>query len=131
MIIEKYKVANISDHLYNYRFNPLSVSGNLSTNPEKIFISNVLTELILQRQTAKSDWLSSGQSDQAEYFLQNMSSLYKNNRKEFLFFIAKRRFYEGHKKLGLKIFFNGLLIAPFAVKPIKDFFYLFRKFIFR
>jgi glycosyltransferase involved in cell wall biosynthesis len=46
LISEKYTIANIPQHLYYYRYNIQSVSGNLTNNPRKIFSGELIETLM-------------------------------------------------------------------------------------
>jgi hypothetical protein len=112
--------------LYYYRFNPNSVSGNLSNNPSKINSGKILNFLIEQRKLTGADWLSENKELELEKKLILLNQPFTDDYSYFFYFLAKRRFYEGHKKIALKYLLQGIRRKPFRLRYYRDFFYFIR-----
>lgn len=127
LAMEKFKFKNISEHLYYYRFNANSVSGNLANNPSKLNSGKILETLIQQRQKTGSDYLQEGKEKELKVILEQLNAPYVNDPSYFYFYIAKRRFYEGHKQLALQNMWKAIKQNPFKVDYYRDFIYFLKK----
>ncbi|MBU2061125.1 MAG: glycosyltransferase [Bacteroidetes bacterium] len=124
LISKKFIIKNIPDYLYHYRFNPNSVMGDLSLNPEKIVVSEVLNEIINKNE---NEGISLEKN--SKYFHDMKSTLIENIENlngGILAYIGRRRFYEGHKFLGLKFSFKAIFTASNKMVQTRDFLYLLK-----
>ena len=126
LIAEKYEVANIPQHLYFYRYNTQSVSGNLANNPKKIFTGELIETLINQRKTTGTDDLAEGKQEKLENWYIQKAAPFLNNKAHLYSYLAKRRFYEGHKQQALQLAFMAIKLMPFNINYIKDYFYFLK-----
>ncbi|UPT65208.1 MAG: glycosyltransferase [Sphingobacteriales bacterium JAD_PAG50586_3] len=126
LITEKYEVANITQHLYYYRYNTQSVSGNLTNNPKKIFTGELIDTLINQRKTTGTDDLADGNTDKLNKWYTQKAAPFLNNKAHLYSYLSKRRFYEGHKQQALQLAFMAIKLKPFNINYIKDYFYFFK-----
>jgi glycosyltransferase involved in cell wall biosynthesis len=126
LIMEKFQFINIPEALYFYRFNQNSVMGNLTKNPEKLVINNILEKLFLDRKNNGFDDLEKGNSKKLKDLLDTELKKIGKSKHEIYYHIAKRRFYEGHKKLAIKTILKAILNAPYKLKYFKDYFYFIR-----
>jgi glycosyltransferase involved in cell wall biosynthesis len=127
LIMEKFKIINVKDVLYIYRFNENSVSGNISNNPNKINIRTILEHLIYQRRATGSDDLESGKIDELKKKLNYLNKPYNMDSSYYHYHVAKRRFYEGHKKLAIRNLIKAIKLKPFKLNYYRDLFYFIRK----
>lgn len=127
LILEKFKMINIPQSLYMYRFNENSVSGNLANNPSKLNIPKILEHLIQQRKNTGTDDLEQGNINTINEMLQALNKPYINDASYYFYYIAKRRFYEGHKWLALRHLLAAIKKAPSNGKYYRDLFYFIRK----
>ncbi len=123
---EKFKMKNIPNILYYYRFNTHSVSGNISNNPSKINSPRILQILFEQRKRSGTDWLEKGEEKLVHSKLNELNAPFINDPAYFLYYVAKRRFYEGHKKLALNYLFKAICKNPSKYSYYKDFFYFLK-----
>ncbi len=126
LIAEKYKVANIPQHLYYYRYNTQSVSGNLTNNPRKIYTGELIERLINQRKETGSDDLADGKTDKLNQWYIDKAAPFLNNNAYLYSYLAKRRFYEGHKKQALQLALKAAMLKPFNIIYIKDYLYFLK-----
>lgn len=123
LISEQFKIMNLSEALYNYRFNSNSVMGNLTVNPQKLFVYEVLQEIIGQRIRTGTDDISTGNSANLSAFLEKKLDEVGREPYQLLSFVARRRFYEGHLMLSIKLQLKAIAEKPFKSELYKDFFY--------
>jgi glycosyltransferase involved in cell wall biosynthesis len=126
LAMSKFKAINIPDHLYFYRFNPSSVSGNLSNNPDKLNSQKIIETLINQRKRTGTDFLEQGKDVELRKMLDIMNQPFYDDPSYFYYFVAKRRFYEGKKKLALKNLWKAIQKKPYKWHYYKDFLYFIR-----
>lgn len=126
LISEKYEIANIKEHLYYYRYNTQSVSGNLSDNPRKLFTGELIESLILQRKKNGTDDLEQNKIEELNIWYQKKAEPFLHDKAYLYSYLSKRRFYEGHKKQALQLALNALLIKPFNVSYIRNYLYFLR-----
>lgn len=126
LIAEKYTVANVPEHLYFYRYNTQSVSGNLANNPRKIFTGELIESLIAQRKQTGTDDLANGDIAALNAWLENKAAPFLANKAELYSYLSKRRFYEGHKRQALDLAKKAVWAAPFNLGYIKNYFYFLR-----
>jgi len=126
LILEKYKMANLSDSLYSYRFNENSVSGNISNNPSKLNVPFVLEHLIKQRKTSGMDDLQKGNHVAVQALLAELNKPFILDRSYYFYYVARRRYYEGHKKLALCNLRKAIKISPMRLNYYKDYLYFLR-----
>ena len=125
-ILEKYKMKNIPDHLYFYRYNPDSVMGDLTTNSKKLFNSDILKLLISQRKQTGTDDLEKGNQSILAEKLKEMIAPYEKDKALLFHKVAKQRYYEGHKRQSLNILIKAIAIAPFRFKYYRDLIYFLK-----
>lgn len=126
LISEKYRICNLPDHLYSYRFNENSVMGNLTNHPQKLFISEVLSKLIQQRRETGTDDIELGNWESLYHFL-NLRLNEVGNAKDTLFhYVAKRRYYEGHRKQAVSLMKRAIMTSPFSIHLYRDLIYFWR-----
>jgi glycosyltransferase involved in cell wall biosynthesis len=126
LIAEKYRIANLKDVLYFYRFNPNSVSVDISSSPSKLNIHKILSHLIEQRKLNGTDDL---QNNNIEALLKKLDQLNKpfiNNKSFLYYYVAKRRFYEGHREIAVRLMFLAIVHSPLKLKYYKDLVYFLK-----
>lgn len=126
LIAEKYQVANIPQHLYFYRYNAQSVSGNLTNNPKKIFTGELIETLIKQRKTTGTDDLADGNIEKLNNWYNEKAAPFLRDKANLYSYLAKRRFYEGHKNQALQLALKALIANPLKIEYIKDYFYFLK-----
>lgn len=125
LLTEKYKMANVAEPLYYYRFNPHSVMGDISDRPEKNFSSEIVALLIHQRRQTGTDDLNSGNEKKLQQLLENRCAPFRE-KSYYYWYVAKRRFYEGHKWMAIKILLRAILTAPTKISYYRDLLYYIR-----
>jgi glycosyltransferase involved in cell wall biosynthesis len=126
LISEKYAIANIPQHLYYYRYNTQSVSGNLTNNPRKIFTGELIETLIEQRKKTGTDDLEQNKTAILNQWYTTKAAPFLNDKAYLYSYIAKRRFYEGHKKQALQLALKAVMVKPYKLAYIKDYFYFLK-----
>lgn len=126
LIAEKYSIANVHEVLYYYRYNTQSVSGNLANNPRKIFTGDLIESLINQRRETGIDDLAAGNISKLNKWYDDKAAPFLHNKGELFTYLAKRRFYEGHKKQALQLAWQAVMAKPFNIQYIKNYFYFLR-----
>lgn len=126
LISEKYLIHNLPDHLYNYRFNQNSVMGNLTLNPEKLFISEVLIKVIEQRKKTGTDDIEQGNWETLYKILSEKLNEVGSSTHALYHYVAKRRFYEGHNKLAISLMKSAINSSPFSFYLYRDLIYFWR-----
>jgi glycosyltransferase involved in cell wall biosynthesis len=126
LISEKYRIQNLPDHLYNYRFNQNSVMGNLTLNPEKLFISEVLIKVIEQRKKTGADDIEQGNWETLYKILSEKLKEVGSSTHSLYHYVAKRRFYEGHRKLAISLMKSAIKSSPFSYYLYWDLIYFWR-----
>lgn len=126
LIIQKFKIINIPQPLYYYRFNPDSISGDLSDTPKKLFSSSIVRMLHEQRVKTGTDDLEQGNSNKVDDFLNSIAGNYLTDKAAFLHSLAKRYFYEGKKKQSLQYLKRAIANKPFRIEYYKDLSYFLR-----
>lgn len=123
LISEKYKIGNISSPLYSYRFNENSVMGNLIKNPEKIFINEIIKHVIYQRKKTGTDDIEKDNYKGLNDLLNERLAAIGRKKSQLYYYVAKRRFYEGHHNLALSLLFQAIKLNPFKLNYYKDYYY--------
>lgn len=126
LISEKYEIANIKEHLYYYRYNTQSVSGNLSDNPRKLFTGELIESLILQRKKTGTDDLEQNKIEQLNIWYQKKANLFLHDKAYLYSYLSKRRFYEGHKQQALQLALRAITANPLKIQYIKDYLYFLK-----
>jgi glycosyltransferase involved in cell wall biosynthesis len=127
LTLEKFKMCNVKEVLYSYRFNEHSVTGNISNNPNKINVPLVLEHLINQRKNSGTDDLESKNEEQLRKTLNTLNKPFLDDPSHYFYYVAKRRFYEGYKKIAIKNMFKAIKANPVKLIYYKDLFYFIRK----
>lgn len=123
LVLEKFKMENLPQVLYNYRFNPHSVSGNLANNPSKLNVGKILTFLIEDRRKRNTDYLQEGKVDELQHMLRELNKPFLEDTSYYYYYVAKRRFYEGHKSMALKLMCRAIFKNPCKWSYYKDLHY--------
>lgn len=126
LIMEKYTLKNIKQYLYKYQFNPTSVTGNLSNNPDKLHSQKIVDMLITQRITTGTDMLEQGRQNELRAILDEMNKPFIEDNSYIYYYVAKRRFYEGKKSLAIKTILKAIRCKPFKLSYYKDLLYFLR-----
>lgn len=126
LIMEKFKFKNIVEPLYFYRFNEASVTGNISNNPSKLNVPLLLDHLINQRKETGTDDLQEGKIVELTEKLNKLNKPFNDDKSFYFYYVAKRRFYEGHKQLALQNLRQAIKMSPFNLRYYKDYFYFLR-----
>jgi hypothetical protein len=126
LIMEKYKMCNVPDSLYYYRFNEHSVTGNIANNPSKINVPIILDYLINQRRAIGTDDLENGKIKELQKMLGDLNKPFETDSSYYYYYVAKRRFYEGHKQLSIKLIKKAILKSPLKFQYYKDYLYFLR-----
>ena len=85
------KIKNLPDHLYFYRFNPDSVSGNLSNNPSKINSQKIVELLINQLKETGTDMLIQGRDRELGAILEEMNKPFSDDPSYFYYYMEKKK----------------------------------------
>jgi glycosyltransferase involved in cell wall biosynthesis len=126
-VLEVFRMENLKEALYKYRFNENSVSGNISNNPSKINVTQILEYIIEQRKTTGTDDLQGGNVALVKERLEKLNRPFIEDPSFYYHYVAKRRFYEGHKSLAIKNILLAISKAPTKINYYKDLFYFLRK----
>jgi glycosyltransferase involved in cell wall biosynthesis len=126
LIAEKYRIANLKDVLYFYRFNPNSVSVDISSSPSKLNIHKILSHLIEQRKLNGTDDLQNNSRDELLKKLDQLNKPFVNNKSFLYYYVAKRRFYEGHREIAIKLMFLAIGYSPLKLKYYRDLVYFLK-----
>jgi glycosyltransferase involved in cell wall biosynthesis len=126
LILEKFKMCNVKEALYSYRFNEHSVTGNIANNPSKINVPIILDHLINQRRATGTDDLENGKIDELKKMLNELNTPFETDSSYYYYYVARRRFYEGHKQLSIKLIKKAILKSPLKFKYYKDYLYFLR-----
>jgi glycosyltransferase involved in cell wall biosynthesis len=126
LILQKYKMKNLPYSGYFYRFNSNSVTGNLSNNPGKINSPKILMHLVKQSIELGNDDLQNGNIDKVKQYLEELNKPYIEDQSYYFHYVAKRRYYEGHKRLAMQNLRKAILKSPFNFRYYKDYIYFLR-----
>jgi glycosyltransferase involved in cell wall biosynthesis len=126
LILEKFKMCNVQEALYSYRFNEHSVTGNIANNPSKINVNIILEHLIYQRRTTGTDDLESGKIGQLKKKMNELNKPFEEDSSYYYYYVAKRRFYEGHRKIAIRNMLNAIKISPLKFYYYRDLFYFIK-----
>ena len=126
LISEKFKIKNLPDQLYYYRYNPNSVMGDLTTNSKKLFSGDILKLLITQRRLTGTDDLEKGKPELLEQKLKELIGPYEKDKALFYWKVAKQRYYEGRKKQSITIMLKAIMKAPTRVSYYRDLMYFIK-----
>jgi glycosyltransferase involved in cell wall biosynthesis len=127
LIMEQVKFENIKDPMYYYRFNPASISGNLSDNPKGLFSAAVVQKLIEQRNETGTDDLEQGRTAMLDAFISKSIEPFLKDYSIFLKTLALRNFYNGDKKKAIRYMWKAIQKKPFNITYYKDLLYFIRK----
>ena len=126
LISEKYKVANLKEHLCFFRSTPDSITRFESKNIGKIIITDILKEIITQRRKTGTDCLESNNLYQQSQIVNKLLSQQKHR-----FNAALRFAWELQYKNAFKTQFKGLIFNPLQnYIRYKELFYYFRMMLF-
>jgi glycosyltransferase involved in cell wall biosynthesis len=126
LIVEKYRILNIPQAYYYYRFNPNSISGDLSDNPKKLYSSEIVRHLYAQRVATGTDDLEQGHVDKVEEFLSAHVKQYQKDKAAFLHRLAIRSYYYGNKKQGIDYLIRAIKKNPLRISYYKDLLYFYK-----
>lgn len=127
-IMKHFKYINIPEHLYSYRSNESSVSGNLADNPEKL-ISLKLVQLLYQQQLMyKTDGLCQGEGTLFEELWEKRNLFRKTYNSRWFFYqtLALRYFNSKETKKARKYSFLAYIHKPYSVQLLREFLYIIR-----
>jgi len=127
LILQKFKMKNLPYSGYFYRFNPNSVTGNLSNNSGKINSSKILMHLVKQNIEFGIDDLQEGKLDEVQKYLDELNKPFLEDPSYYFHYVAKRRFYEGHKMLAIKNILKAIHKNPLKISYYRDLFFFIRK----
>jgi len=127
LIMEKFQLANLSDPLYYYRYNPHSISGDWADNPKKIHTAKLLEYIILKRYRENLDVLHENNRQVLAVFEKRINQPYDNDPSLFYREISTKFFYNHRKYKAIKVICKAIFIAPFELKNWKDLFYYLKK----
>jgi len=126
LIMEQFELINLKKPLYYYRYNPQSITGDLSNNIDKIFTRPILNFILNQRKQKGFDSLENDDDNELKNYRVQIEKPYKDDPSLFYREIAAKYFYEGLKKRCYKLLFKALLKNPFKRQTYKDFAYFLR-----
>ena len=129
LIMEKYKLVNLREPLYLYRYNPVSITGDRSDNPKKMFSYRIVGFLINQRKKTGTDDLEKGDHSELNKFLYNLEKPFLDDPSLFYRKLASKYFHEGLKGRALKLIFKAILKNPYKIHNFKDFNYFIKNMI--
>jgi len=127
LIMEKYELINLSEPLYYYRYNPNSITGDLSDNYKKMFSFETVGFLVNQRRATGTDDLEKNDHTQLETFVRQSAKPYTDDPSLFFRKLAAKYFHEGMKKRAIKLIVKAIGKNPKKIANYKDFFYFLRK----
>jgi glycosyltransferase involved in cell wall biosynthesis len=126
LILQQFKMKNLPLAGYYYRFNLNSVTGNISNDPSKINIIYILNDLIKQQIETGTDDLQENRQDLLNKKLDKLNKPFIDDPSYFYYYVAKRRFYEGHKKQAILLMRKAIATSPFKLNYYKDLLYFLR-----
>lgn len=126
LIMEKFKLINMNEPLYVYRYNPVSITGDWSDNINKMFSFKIVGFLINQRRSSGTDALESKKTEPLDNYIAELKKPYKDDPSLFYRELATKYFYEGLRKRALKLSLTAIINKPFKLKNYRDLFYYLR-----
>lgn len=126
LIMEKARFENLKEPLYYYRFNPDSISGDLSDNPKKLYSSNVVKRLIEQRNATGTDDLEQGRLNDLNDFVANLIAPFLKDYSAFLRTLAQRSFNNGDKDKAINYIWRAIKKKPLQMSYYRDLLYMLR-----
>jgi len=126
VIIDKFKIINLPQALYYYRFNPDSISGDLSDNPKKLYSSNVVKRLIEQRNATGTDDLEQGRIADLDAFVAKLTEEFVKDNSVYLKTLAQRSFNNGDKSKAINYIWRAIKKKPFNMAYYRDLLYMMR-----
>lgn len=126
LIMEKYKLINISPALYYYRYNPHGVTGDWSDNRRKLHTIPILNRLLKQRADTGTDDLERGDLKSLHAFTEALDKPYRDDASLFYRELARRDFYGGNRERALKHMVEAMKKKPFKLINYRNYFYYLR-----
>ncbi len=126
LIMEKYKLINISQPLYFYRHNPNSICGDWSDNRRKMHNAALLRYLFKTRVETGADPIEKKEWATLNSFIAELDKPYLKDSSLYYREIAKKDFYSGYKRRALKLMWRAIKKAPFKIVNYRDYFYYLR-----
>lgn len=112
LAVEKFKAYNMPEHLYYYRVNPNSITGNQKERSMKFSYVSLLT-LMAQRRETGTDWLEQKKVNKLKSFVHCK--------------MASNEFSNGFREEALKEIKTAIKYNPFYFYNYRTWFYFFRK----
>ncbi len=126
LIISKFNLVNLPTAMYYYRLNPVSITGNLSDNPRKMFSADMVKHLYLQRLQTGTDDLEQNNIASVEQRMASLVTPFLNNQSHYFHTLAKRSFYAGKKKQATNFMIKSIKLKPLNTQLYKDLLYFLR-----
>jgi glycosyltransferase involved in cell wall biosynthesis len=126
LIMEKYKLINISLPFYYYRYHPNSICGDWSDNRRKMHNAALLRYLFRKRTETGTDPIEQNDLAELDRVLAQLDEPYLQDASLYFRELAKRDFYSGNKKRALELMWKAVKSAPLKTKNYRDFFYYLR-----
>ena len=124
-ISENFRIANVKDCLYYYRFNPRSMTMNLSSiNYYSLFSGEYVRFLKQVRTSHGKDLLAEGEHEAIEVFFRQKKKELTNQQPAFLeLYIAHKQLAFGQRLKAMSWFFKALYKNPSSI-------FIWKKIIF-
>lgn len=126
LIMEKYKLINLKEPLYFYRYNPNSITGDRSDNLNKKFSYRIVGFLVNQRRQTGTDDLEKQDHTELDNFLNGLKKPYLEDPSLFYREMAAKYFYEGFKKRGIKLICKAISKNYFKLTNYRDLIYFMK-----
>jgi len=129
LIMEKFKLVNLQQPMYFYRYNPNSITGDRSDNLNKKFSYRIVGFLINQRRLTGTDDLEKQDLTELNTYLDGLKKPYVDDPSLFYREMAATYFHEGLKKRAMRLVLKAIIKRPLNLKNHKDFFYFVKNII--
>jgi glycosyltransferase involved in cell wall biosynthesis len=126
LILNKFKIKTINLPLYNYRFNPNSITGDWSDNPKKMVTASILTFLINQRIQTGSDYLETRNLHALNDKIEQLMAPYNEDPSLFYRELSVKYFYSNQKNRSLNLAWKACMKNPFKIENIKNLIYFLK-----
>jgi hypothetical protein len=72
------------------------------------------------------DDLQKGNQGTVQALLEELNKPFIQDRSYYFYYVARRRFYEGHKKIALRNLWKAIRISPLRLNYYKDYLYFLK-----
>ncbi|MTI32487.1 glycosyltransferase family 2 protein [Xanthovirga aplysinae] len=127
-IILNYKIININQALYYYRFNPYSITKSFSVqNIKQLYIQQITSFLIRQILDKGTNILEEGGNEEMKILEEKFMTPYLNDPSKAYREFAASHMYWKRYKLALSSSWRAIKVSPFKILNYRTLLYCFRK----